>query len=168
MYGENTKYHSNPYIQYPTSDILPYIYFTVALRANVKPAHCKFKVAHSVSQFYARLRFSATRDTTSSTDNRCPAALQRCQRLLNGTSYGYLRVTHRPAMCVSLPMNASCSASVLPSTHGYAYRACDTSTTASRIAPARPKMLSIALVAERISARQLIRVHISANTYVRT
>ena len=43
-------------------------------------------------------------------------------------------------------MNASCCASVLPSTHHYTYRACDTSTTASRIAPARPKMLSIALV----------------------
>ena len=50
---------------------------------------------------------------------------------------------HRPAMCASLSMNASCCASVLPD---YAYRACDTSTTASRIAPARPKMLSIALV----------------------
>ena len=36
-----------------------------------------------VSQFYARLRFSATRDTTSSTDNHCPSTLQRCQRLLN-------------------------------------------------------------------------------------
>ena len=99
-----------------------------------------------VSQFYARLRFCATRDTTSSTDNHCPAVLQRCQRLLNGTSYGNLRVRHRPAMCVSLPMKASCCASVLPSTHNYAYRACDTSTTASRIAPACPKMLSIALV----------------------
>ena len=93
-----------------------------------------------VSQFYARLRFSAT---TSSTDNHCPAALQRCQGLLNGTLYGY---SHRPAMCVSLSMNASCCASVLPSTHDYGYRVCDTSTTASRIAPARPKMLSIALV----------------------
>ena len=99
-----------------------------------------------VSKFYARLRFSATHDTTSSTDNHCPAALQRCQGLLNGTLYGYLRVRHRPAMCVSLSMNASCCASVLPSTHDYAYRACDTSTAASRIAPARPKMLSIALV----------------------
>ena len=99
-----------------------------------------------VSQFYARLRFSATRDTTSSTDNHCPSAFQRCQRLLNGTPYGYLRVRHRPAMCVSLFMNASCCASVLPSTHDYAYRACDISTTASRIAPARPKMLSIVLV----------------------
>ena len=55
-------------------------------------------------------------------------------------------IRHRPAMCASLSMNASCCASVLPSTHDYAYRACDTSTTASRIAPARPKMLSIALV----------------------
>ena len=99
-----------------------------------------------ISQFYARVRFSATRDTTSSTDNHYPAALQRCQGLLNGTPYGYLRVRHRPAMCVSLSMNASCCASVLPSTHDYAYRACDTSTTASRIAPTRPKMLSIVLV----------------------
>ena len=30
--------------------------------------------------------------------------------------------------------------------HDYAYRACETSTTASRIAPACPKMLSIVLV----------------------
>ena len=97
-----------------------------------------------VSQFYACLRFSATRDTTSSTDNHCPSALQRF-RLLNGTLYGYLRVRHQPTMCVSLPMNASC-ASVLPLTHDYAYRACDTSTTPSRITPARPKMLSIVLV----------------------
>ena len=35
-------------------------------------------------------------------------------------------------MCVSLSMNTSCCASVLPSTHDYAYRACDTSITASR------------------------------------
>ena len=82
-----------------------------------------------VSQYYARLRFSATRDTTSSTDNHCPSALQRCQGLLNGTLYGNLRVSHRPAMCVSLSMNVSCCASVLPSTHDYAYRACDTSIT---------------------------------------
>ena len=127
--------------------VRPTHYRTVALRAN-----CSLQVQRSlilppcVSQFYARLRFSATRDTTSSTDNHCPAALQRCQCLLNGTPYRYLRVRHRPAMCVSLSMNASCCASVLPSTHDYAYRACDTSTTASRIAPARPKMLSIALV----------------------
>ena len=99
-----------------------------------------------VSQFYAHLRFSATRDTTSSTDNSYPSAFQCFQRLLNGTPYGYLRVRHRPAMCVSLPMNASCYASVLPSTHDYAYRAYDTSTTANRITPAHPKMLSIALV----------------------
>ena len=79
-------------------------YFTVALRANVKPAHSKFKGLQFFHRaFYARLRFSATRDTTSSTDNHCPVALQRCQRLLNGTPYGYLHVRHRPAMCVSLP-----------------------------------------------------------------
>ena len=99
------------------SDTLPYIYFTVALRANVKPAHCKFKgrqFFRRVSHGYARLRFSATRDTTSSTDNHCHAAHQRCQGLLSGTLYGYLRVRDRPAMCVSLPMNASCCASVLP------------------------------------------------------
>ena len=35
---------------------------------------------------------------------------------------------------------------ILPSAHDHAYGACDTSTTASRIAPARPRMLSIALV----------------------
>ena len=92
-------------------------YFTVALRANVKPAHCKFKGRQYSStmrlmQFYARQRFSATRDTTSLTHNHCPAALQRCQRLLNGTPCGYVRVRHRPAMCVSLSINASCCASV--------------------------------------------------------
>ena len=31
------------YIYVCPSDTLPYIYFTVALRANVKPAQCKFK-----------------------------------------------------------------------------------------------------------------------------
>ena len=124
-----------------------YFYLTIALRVNVKPPHCNFKGRRfCVSQFYPRLRFSATCNTTSSTDNHCPSALQCFQRLLNSTPYEYLRVRHRPAMCVSLPMNASCSASVLPSTHDYAYRACDTSTTANRIAPTRPKMLSIALV----------------------
>ena len=82
------------------------------------------------SQFYARLRFSATRDTTSSTGNHCPSALQR---LLNGTPYGYLRVRHRPALCVSLPMNASCCASVLPSTHDYAY--CITEHTTHQLQP---------------------------------
>ena len=46
------------------------------------------------------------------------------------------------SMCVSSPINASCYASVLPSTHDYVYRACD-ATAASGIAPARPKMLSI-------------------------
>ena len=45
-------------------------------------------------------------------------------------------------MCVSLPINASCCASVLPSTHDYA---CDT-TAASGIAPAHPKTRSIVLV----------------------
>ena len=85
-----------------------------------------------VSQFYARLRFSATSDTASSTDNHCPSALQCFQRLLNGTPYGYLCVRYRPAMCVSLPINASCCASVLPSTHDYVYRACDTSTIYSQ------------------------------------
>ena len=48
-------------------------------------------------------------------------------------------------MCVSLPINALCCASVLPSTYDYVHRACDT-TAASGIAPARPKMLSIVLV----------------------
>ena len=58
---------------------------------------------------------------------------------------GYVRVSHRPTMCVSLPINP---ASVQPSTHDYVYRACD-KTAASGIAPARPKMLSIALVSGR-------------------
>ena len=49
------------------------------------------------------------------------------------------------SMCVSSPINASCYASVLPSTHDYVYRACD-ATAARGIAPARPKMLSITLV----------------------
>ena len=99
--------------------------------------------------------------------NRYPAALQRCQRLLNGTSYGYLRVRHRPALCVSLPMNASCSASVQPSTYGYAYRACDTSTTASRVAPARPKMLSIALVLWTLQHFCMISARMRSEGYVR-
>ena len=128
------------------SNTLPYIYFTVALRATVKPAHCKFKGRQFSSHSYARLRFSVTRDTTSSTDNHYPAALQRFQRVLNGTPYGYLRVRHWPAMCVSLPMNASCCATALSSTHNYAYRACDTSTTVCRIAPARPSIALIILI----------------------
>ena len=36
----------------------------------------------------------------------------------------------RKSMCVSSPINASCYASVLPSTHDYVYRACD--ATAAR------------------------------------
>ena len=64
----------------------------------------------------------------------------------NNTPCEYLRDRHRLAMCVSLPMNASCCVSVLPSAHDCTYRACDTSITASGIAPARPIMLSIALV----------------------
>ena len=121
----------------------------VALRENVKPAHCKFK-GHQFSTIHLTVRRLSICDTTSSTDNRCPSSLQRCQRLLNGTPCGYL---HRPAMCVSLPMNASCCAFVLPSTHDYAYRACDISSTASRIAPAHPKMLSIALVTIHVQCR---------------
>ena len=71
-----------------------------------------------VLDFYTCLRFSATRDTTSSTNNHCLSALQR---LLNDTLYGYLSIRHRPVMCVSLPMNASSWAFVLPSTHDYVY-----------------------------------------------
>ena len=73
---------------------------------------------------------------------------------------------HRPAMCISLPMNALCCASVLPSTHDYAYRACDTSTTASRIAPACPKMLSIALVLYVYIHDLYIRVSVRHTTRV--
>ena len=64
---------------------------------------------------------------------------------------GYVRVSHRPTMCVSLSINP---ASVLPSTHDYVYRACD-KTAASGIAPARPKMLSIALVSGRAGVSHL-------------
>ena len=75
-------------IFYMYTDTLPYIYFTVALRANVKPAHCKFNGRQFSSEVPCHSRYHFI----NRTDNHCPSALQRFQRLLNGTPYGYLRV----------------------------------------------------------------------------
>ena len=84
-----------------------------------------------ISQFYARLSFSATRDKSSSTDNNCPSTLQH---LLNGTPYGYLYIRYQPRCVIVLLYTLLC------------IQACDTSTTATGIAPAHSKILSIALV----------------------
>ena len=53
-----------------------------------------------ISQFYARLSFSATCDKSSSTDNNCPSTLQH---LLNGTPYGYLHIRYQPRCVKAYP-----------------------------------------------------------------
>ena len=92
VWGEY-KNHSNPYIQGTTvpcdmspSDTLPYMQNIV-----ISPQRYtgKRKAGFKGHQFFhCALRFSATRDTTSSTDNHCPPAL--------------FNVGHWLALCVSL------------------------------------------------------------------
>ena len=68
-----------------------------ALRANVKPAHCKFKGR----TFSANFSLLLTQQTPVFFPQPTIFALGRCQRLLNRSPYGHLHMKQQPLLlCV--------------------------------------------------------------------
>ena len=63
-----------------------------ALRANVKPAHCKFKGRTFSAHFFV------TQQTPVFLPQLTILALRRCQRLLNRSLYGHLHMKQQHAM----------------------------------------------------------------------
>ena len=129
---------------------MEYVYFTVisrALQANIKLVHCKFK-GHQFFHFafhcfYTHLSFCATCNTTSSTDHHYCPTLSTC--ICRTAFHMDISTLDTGPRCVEayLYINAPCCASVLSSTHDdYVYRAYNTSTTVSGVAPAHPKCLA--------------------------
>ena len=82
-----------------------------ALRANVKPAHCKFK-GRTVSANFSPL---LTQQTPVFFPQPTILALRRCQRLLNRSPYGHLHMKQQHAMRFYGESYAIATTAVLPS-----------------------------------------------------
>ena len=96
MYGENTNTMAIPIyrvLPYPVTSTL----HMRALRANVKPAHCKFKGRTFSANFLPLL----AQQTPVFFPQPAILALGRCQRLLNLFLYGHLHMKQQPRYAFS-------------------------------------------------------------------